>query len=157
MKVRTGTASGSQPAANANDAGGWSFAPANQDPHWAVWEFEQPISLEGGIQLRIQMSFSADNPSGRKAIGCFRFFVAAGEGLPEPNLADIPLVQFAQAREGLAAAEENRTDAQKQALQQLAARYDPEWRVNILVWFPQVTLALGAPRLATLSVKRLRS
>lgn len=129
VKVRTGTASGSPPVANANDAGGWSFAPANQDPQWAVWEFEQPINVGGGIRLRIHMSFSADNPAGRKALGCFRFSVAAGEGLPEPNLADIPLVQFAQAREGLAAAEESRTDAQKQALQQLAARYDPQWQV----------------------------
>ena len=104
------------------------MTPANQDTHSALWEFEQPVSLEGGARLRIQMHFSSDNPAGRKALGCFRLFVAAGDQLPEPALADMPLTTFVEAREGLAAAEELRTDAQMAALQQLAARFYPEWQ-----------------------------
>jgi hypothetical protein len=127
INPRTGTASGAPPSSEAGDNGGWSLTPQGLDDHWAIWDFEEPIGWPDGAHVQIKLRF-ANFGDYRRAFGCFRLSLAAGESTPDAESSSIDLADFAEARAALAVPAGKRTKPQQLALHRLAARYEPDWR-----------------------------
>jgi hypothetical protein len=60
-------------ASDADDATGWSQL-ENGKPHYAVFEFEQPVAVGDGAVLRVTLEFKHENP--QRQLGCFRLSAA---------------------------------------------------------------------------------
>ena len=108
--------------------GSWSFTPDAPVPQAAVFEFESPVGFDGGSVLDVTMRFRADNPGGRKALGCFRISVATGcipTSFDGPEIGETALLR---ARQALARLPEEHSVLQRESLVQLAARHDVQWR-----------------------------
>ena len=146
----TGTASESPPRSKADENGAWSFTPEDTDEHWSVWEFEQSVGWDGGARLQIQLQFEPNIRDYRKALACFRFSLATGHTTPEPTSPALRHSTFVTAKEALAVPSQQRSEEHVTALQQLAARYDADWRrLNDVIrqdWrdrpWPKIDLAL---------------
>jgi hypothetical protein len=128
VNPRSGTASGSAPRSKAGENGAWSFTPEDPNDHWAVWDFERSVGWEDGARLQIQLQFDANHRDYRKALGCFRFSLAAGHTTPQPSAPALRHSTFVTARQALAVPARQRSAEQMTAIQQLAARYDADWR-----------------------------
>jgi len=118
------------PAAAAIDGdriSGWRVTSKVGQDHAAIFELEKPIAFDGGAVLNFSLRFNGPDEY-RHNLGRFRLSISTSAEVPALGAEHFPHKTFVEAQKALAAAPDQREDAQKEALSRIFRTTDAAWR-----------------------------